>query len=923
VPYKIQLIIDADAKAGPKIKKLVDGIMQDFDHMDKGSKKLDKSTSQLGLTLKKVGGILGVYFGVRTLKNLADSIFDAGIQVSRFEAGLKGALGSVEAAAESVNWLTEVSDELGLTLESQVGAFQKLAAAARGTSLEGEKTKNIFLAVSEAATAMQLSGEQTEGALFAIGQMISKGTVAAEELRGQLGERLPGAFQIAARAMGVTTQELGKMLEQGEVVAEDFLPRFAKALHDELGEAAKDAAGTVERNINRLSNVWFQFRSDIAGQVMPVLNESLEDLIGTIRELEETGTLKAWAEAIGGALGWVIDTTTRTTKALADMFGTSLEARLWKTRNEIQLIEEQLSEAGKGGIKEAAAAMFGLGDDTEYLKSKLLGLQIAEQQLMDQMEDHEEGAKDLGETERFQIDETVKHTQMSLKEREKAHKAFLKAADKTNAEWVSRNKIWEDEAHLQHVERLQADLREERGVHEITEAEWQAMMQKRIDEADKSKSLMQSVWDSVKTNYVDSVEDMTRVFVEAEDTKRAIADFTGRFIVGRTSALASEMYNRAIDKIIKLIGAYLGEGAAGAGAQGAALGGVPGALAEIGLYLSAGVGAMLASRTIAQKFMATGGWLDKHPHGGWIREGTGAKDDVLLGFTPGTRHWAMGGEFVMNKKASAKFGPLLEAMNRNYDEGGYITWKGRKIDWTNTADLLALAAGWSFMHGFTKGGGPITALAEMAGFFSRAVPAMFAVKMAEDRFMTEGGWTDKEYFFGGLLSPFEKLFDKFYKAIPKPLRRLLPKAFDPEELKDALLDVIRAPMQETAKDLVTPGKYYTEPISNIVRTLGHSAKSIWKLAGLALPSFDEGGVMPYTGPAHLKRGEVVLTPEQAARPAVINNYYYDTLLRIDGSLIMPDRRQFYELIETIREKMLEASRRGTPVVHQRGIDTRR
>ena len=41
---------------------------------------------------------------------------------------------------------------------------------------------------------MGLSADQTSGVLLALQQMISKGTVQAEELRGQLGERLPGAL---------------------------------------------------------------------------------------------------------------------------------------------------------------------------------------------------------------------------------------------------------------------------------------------------------------------------------------------------------------------------------------------------------------------------------------------------------------------------------------------------------------------------------------------------------------------------------------------------------------------------------------------------------------------------------------------------------------------------------------------------------
>ena len=100
------------------------------------------------------------------------------------------------------------------------------------------------------------------GALLAVSQMISKGTVQAEELRGQLGERLPGAFQIAARAMGVSTQELGKMLEQGKVVADDFLPKFAAELQKTYQVGEKALTGLTAET-SKLKNAWFDLKTTV------------------------------------------------------------------------------------------------------------------------------------------------------------------------------------------------------------------------------------------------------------------------------------------------------------------------------------------------------------------------------------------------------------------------------------------------------------------------------------------------------------------------------------------------------------------------------------------------------------------------------------------------------------------------------------
>ena len=68
---------------------------------------------------------------------------------------------------------------------------------------------------------MGLSVENQERAFLALNQMMSKGTVQAEELRGQLGEALPGAFGIMAKAVGVTEKELQNMMKAGEVLADE------------------------------------------------------------------------------------------------------------------------------------------------------------------------------------------------------------------------------------------------------------------------------------------------------------------------------------------------------------------------------------------------------------------------------------------------------------------------------------------------------------------------------------------------------------------------------------------------------------------------------------------------------------------------------------------------------------------------------
>ena len=204
-------------------------------------KGLDSAMAGLATTAKAVG----VAFAAMGVAQLGKEAVAASTQMTSLDNAFKAITGSASAAKAELGFVRAESQRLGLNFVATAEQFKGLTAAAKGTSLEGEQIRKTFTAITSASRTLGLSTEQTSGALNAISQMISKGTVQSEELRGQLGERLPGAFQIAARAMSVTTEELGKMLEKGLDVAA-FLPKFTAQVQKELGGGADAAAQTFQ-----------------------------------------------------------------------------------------------------------------------------------------------------------------------------------------------------------------------------------------------------------------------------------------------------------------------------------------------------------------------------------------------------------------------------------------------------------------------------------------------------------------------------------------------------------------------------------------------------------------------------------------------------------------------------------------------------
>lgn len=237
---------------------MVDGQRKVRRELDETGGVLDRFTTKLTEGARAASEFVAAIYAIQKYQEITKALYEASVAAERLKIGLDFATGG--NGARELIYVSDLSNKLGLSLQSTASAYMGFAAAAKGTALEGAATRTVFEAVSKAASVMGLSAEQSSGALLALQQMVSKGTVQAEELRGQLGERLPGAFQIAARAMGVTTQELGELLEQGKVLADDFLPKFAAQLEKDIGGAAEKAADRLGAALARMEGAWFRFK---------------------------------------------------------------------------------------------------------------------------------------------------------------------------------------------------------------------------------------------------------------------------------------------------------------------------------------------------------------------------------------------------------------------------------------------------------------------------------------------------------------------------------------------------------------------------------------------------------------------------------------------------------------------------------------
>ncbi len=293
---RVKITITAEGKNAEQAFARLNKKMGDT---NKSTARTRKSMQELGagvgalrkrvVNLKTALVGLGGAFAIR-------AIFETGKDVAALNKSFEAITGSSEAARSEMSFLHKVADDLGQNFYALAGSYKGVAAASKGSVLEGQKTRDIFVAVTKASASLGLSADETSGALRAISQMMSKGNVQAEELRGQLGERLPGAFNLAAEAMGVSTQKLNKMLDKGEVLAADLLPRLAEVL-------SKKYSGSVAKAVEA-SNKWEESWIDVKNTLAQSgFLDGAATALKALSEEMQTPEMQASLKDLGAGLG--------------------------------------------------------------------------------------------------------------------------------------------------------------------------------------------------------------------------------------------------------------------------------------------------------------------------------------------------------------------------------------------------------------------------------------------------------------------------------------------------------------------------------------------------------------------------------------------------------------------------------------------
>ena len=209
--------------------------------------------SSLGRGAGAVGlgiGLAGLARGIG--RTFTESV-RLGAEIQNLEASFRAITGSAANAQATINFLRGEANRTGLEFRSVAESFRRFAAAA-GDALSRNQVQRIFSQISGAARVLGLDNDRLRLTFLALQQMISRGTVSLEELRRQLAESFPGAVQIMARAIGVTVQELLKLISAGQLASDRAVVAFANEVDRRFGAEVPRAAATATAEFNKMRN---------------------------------------------------------------------------------------------------------------------------------------------------------------------------------------------------------------------------------------------------------------------------------------------------------------------------------------------------------------------------------------------------------------------------------------------------------------------------------------------------------------------------------------------------------------------------------------------------------------------------------------------------------------------------------------------
>jgi tape measure domain-containing protein len=261
---------------------------------------------EFGTAIKQVLLYGTAYKALAFFTSLPGQAFEAAKGLATYRNQLKAVTSESQTFDQSLAFVDNLAQRFNVPLDSARQGFVKLYASMQPAGFGQKQIEGLFTGISKAAAAFGLSADKVDRVNYAFAQMASKGQIMSEELKGQLGDVLPGALGLFAEAAQMSIPEFSKAMEDGAFkgkAMEQVLDNVAILMNNKFGPAAQGAAKTLQGAVNQIQNnlaLMYESFGPIVDRFAAIFGPQVNSLIKDITETMTvlTGTFTAAGEGL-------------------------------------------------------------------------------------------------------------------------------------------------------------------------------------------------------------------------------------------------------------------------------------------------------------------------------------------------------------------------------------------------------------------------------------------------------------------------------------------------------------------------------------------------------------------------------------------------------------------------------------------------
>jgi tape measure domain-containing protein len=242
----------------------------------------------------RIGELVGIYRLWTTAMHLAKRAFldipQAGIEQQSTQASVNAIFGSKEGG-ENLQFIRKLADEAGQSILALEQAYRTFAPSATLAGATQVQVNTIFEDFTKVGTVLHLAQDKMKSVFLALEQMFAKGVVQSEEIKKQLGNVLPGAVEVAARALGKSPAAFMEAMKKNLVIAKDAVPKIAaeyrKIFAGDDDSVFKNVADKLQANLGRIRTQYELLDREIFAVAQSTFNFFVRSAADSLKALSD------------------------------------------------------------------------------------------------------------------------------------------------------------------------------------------------------------------------------------------------------------------------------------------------------------------------------------------------------------------------------------------------------------------------------------------------------------------------------------------------------------------------------------------------------------------------------------------------------------------------------------------------------------